>query len=122
MPQTLYDLDIWQEGYELVLEVYEIADTFPSAERFGLVDQLKRSANAVIAIIAESQGRYTYADKIRVLYQSRGELFETRSHLRVTHGLGYLPKERFKSLDQSYERLLIRLNAYIKHLARNRIS
>lgn len=75
MPQTLYDLDIWQEGYELVLEVYEIADTFPSAERFGLADQLKRSANAVIAIIAESQSRYTYADKIRVLHQSRGELF-----------------------------------------------
>lgn len=116
MPPSFYDLEIWKNGYELVLKIYKITHGFPISERFGLIDQIRRSANSIIANIAESQGRYTYNDKIRVLYQSRAEVFETRSHLKVAHGLGYLTKEEFETLDQNYESLLISLNAYIKHL------
>ncbi|MFH0829004.1 MAG: four helix bundle protein [Candidatus Kerfeldbacteria bacterium] len=120
MPQSFYQLDIWKNGYTLVLNVYRITERFPTSERYGLIDQLRRSANAIIANIAESQGRHSFNDKIRVLYQSRGEVFETRSHLKVAEGLGYLPEEEFNSFDHEYEGLLIGLNAYIKYLAKAR--
>ncbi|MEK7637161.1 MAG: four helix bundle protein [Patescibacteria group bacterium] len=122
MAQSFYELDIWKNGYKLVLKVYRATERFPTSERYGLIDQLRRSANAVIANIAESQGRYSYSDKIRVLYQSRGEIFETRSHLQVAHGLGYFPAEEFKKLDQAYEGLLVGLNTYIKYLAKARTT
>ncbi len=120
MPQSFHELTIWKNGNKLVLQVYEATRHFPKSEQFGLTDQLKRSANSIIANIAESQGRYTYSDKIRVQYQSRGEIFETRSHLHVAHGLGYLTDVSFNKLDQAYESLLIQLNAYIKHLMQAR--
>ena len=47
---------------------------------------MKDSANLVISNIAEAYGRYYFADKARVLYTSRGECEETRSHLRVALG------------------------------------
>ncbi len=100
--------------------MYDVTQNFPTSERYGLIDQLKRSANSIIANIAESQGRYSYNDKIRVLYQSRGEIFETRSHLKVAHGLGYLPDEEFKKLDKDYEGLVIGLNTYIQYLSKSR--
>ena len=120
MPQSFRELDIWKNGYELVLQVYKATEHFPSSERFGLIDQIRRSANSIIANIAESQGRYSYNDRIRVLYQSRGEIFETRSHLKVANGLGYLPEKEFNKLDHDYEGLLIGLNLYIKYLAKSR--
>ena len=120
MPQSLYELEIWKNGYRLALEVYRCSAKFPESERFSLTDQVRRSANSIIANIAESQGRYSYNDKIRVLYQSRGELFETRSHLKIAEGLGYISETVFKKIDQEYENLLIRLNAYIKRLSGSR--
>ncbi len=120
MPQSFSQLEIWKNGYKLVIKVYRVTEKFPSSERFGLFDQLRRSANAIIANIAESQGRYSYNDKIRVLYHSRGEIFETRSHLKVAEGLGFLPTEEFKKLDTAYEGLLIGINSYIKYLSSER--
>jgi four helix bundle protein len=120
MPQSFYSLDIWKTGYDLVLKVYRVTTHFPITEKYGLIDQVRRSSNAVIALIAESQGRHSYKDKIRVLYQSRGEVFETRSHLKVAAGLGYITKNECIDLDRSYEHLLISLNSYIKYLVNAR--
>lgn len=120
MPQSFYKLNIWENGYSLVLKIYQIVERFPVSEKYGLTDQLKRSANSIIANIAESQGRHSYNDKIRVLYQSRGELFETRSHLKVAQGLSYLSEDEFNRLDHQYEGLLVGLNKYINYLAKAR--
>ena len=116
MPQSFYQLDIWKSGYTLVMNVYEVTSHFPVTEKYGLIDQLRRSTNSIIANIAESQGRFTYNDRIRVLYQARGEVFETRSHLKVAEGLGFLSEKTFRALDGDYENLLVKINAYIKYL------
>ena len=86
MTKAFYELRIWQKGYELLMEIYRITSTFPKKEQYGLTSQLRNSANSVIANIAEGHGRYYFADKVRVLYTARGEVEETRSHLRVALG------------------------------------
>lgn len=116
MGTSYKDLNIWKKGYELVLEIYKLSTKFPSDERFGLIDQLRRSANSVIANIAEAQGRYFYADKCRVLYQARGECFETRSHLNVAFGLGYLDKTLYEKMDMEYEGLEKGISSYINKI------
>lgn len=107
------DLLIWQKAAELVIAIYSVSRTFPKEERFGLTDQIHRSANSVAANIAEAHGRYHFADKIRVLYQARGECFETQSHLGIAYKLGYLSKETFEKVDKDYEGLGVGINAYI---------
>jgi four helix bundle protein len=107
------DLKIWKKGYELLLEVYKLARRFPPEEKFALTSQIKRSANSVIAQIAEAHGRYHFADKCRVLFQSRGECEETQSHLSVALGLGYILKKEFDKLDKEYEGLGVGINYYI---------
>jgi four helix bundle protein len=112
------ELKIWQKGFELLMRIYKITATYPKIERYGLVDQTNRSANAVIASIAEAHGRYYYKDKSRVLYISRGECAETQSHLSVALGLEYISMKEFNELNVEYEGLGVGINAYISSLNR----
>ncbi|MBI4834447.1 MAG: four helix bundle protein [Planctomycetes bacterium] len=116
MAGSFYDLKIWQNGYDLLMNVYDITSRFPKEELYSLTTQLRNSANSVIANIAESHGRYYFADKIRVLYTARGEAEETRSHLRVALGRKYIPEETFSRMDKSYEGLGKGISSYIKSL------
>ena len=118
MAGGFYELNIWKKGYALLMEIYKITATFPKEEKYGLVSQMRDSANSVIANIAEAHGRYYYADKARVLYTARGECVETRSHLRVAFGLKYVGKSEFHHLDEEYEGLSKGISSYIRSLKR----
>jgi len=109
-------LNIWKKGYALLMEIYKITKTFPKEEKYGLSAQMRDSANSVISNIAEAHGRYYFADKARVLYISRGECEETRSHLRAALGLKYIEKEAFTYLDEEYEGLSKGISSYIRSL------
>jgi len=120
MGESFKDLKIWQRGYELLMKVYELTNKYPAEERYGLVLDTKKSANSVIANIAESHGRYFFADKIRVLYIARGEVEEVRSHLMVGFGRKYLSKEDFEFLDKEYEGLGVGINFYIQEMEKQK--
>ena len=119
MPKGFYDLNIWKKGYALLMEIYKITAAFPQEEKYGLSSQMRDAANSVIANIAEAHGRYYFADKARVLYTSRGECEETRSHLRVALGLKYIDKKTFVYLDEEYEGLSKGISTYIRFLKRS---
>lgn len=94
MGMSFRDLNIWKKGYTLALRVYQVSSSFPADERHGLTNQVRRSANSVIANIAESFGRFHYADR----------------------GLGYIRETDFVFLDKEYEGLGVGINAYISSL------
>ena len=117
MAISFRDLRIWQKGFKLLNEVYEVTKKFPDEEKFCITQQIRKSANLIIANIAEAHGRFYYKDKIRVIYISRGELEETRSHLLVAKGLGYVSDEKWEYSKKEYEGLLIVINEYIGALS-----
>ncbi len=114
------DLKIWRKGFELLLLVYKVTAKYPPEEKYNLTSQTRSSANSVIAQIAEAFGRFSFADKVRVLYQSRGEEEETRSHLIVADALGYLEDNDFKFLDSEYRGLGAGINSYINSLSKHK--
>ena len=114
------DLKIWSKGLELLKKIYQLTKKFPSEEKYALKDQIDRSAISIIALIAEAHGRFHYADKVRVLYQARGECEETQSHLSVAFELKYITKDEFEKLDKEYEGLGVGINAYINSLKKGK--
>lgn len=68
------------------------------------------------ANIAESHGRFHFADKVRVLYIARGEIEEIQSHLMVSESRGLIHEEQAKDLINKYENLKMKLNKYISTL------
>ncbi|PIS42981.1 MAG: four helix bundle protein [Candidatus Kerfeldbacteria bacterium CG08_land_8_20_14_0_20_40_16] len=120
MPNSFQDLNIWKKGYDLLKKVYQLTEKYPKDEKYLLVQDTRRSANSIIANIAESHGRYFFADKIRVLYIARGEAEETRSHLKVAEGLHYVTEEEFLNIDKEYEWLTMGISKYINYLSQNK--
>lgn len=104
---------MWQEAYKLQKEVFDITKKFPPDEKYGLKSQLNNSSNSIMANLAEEHGRYHYADKVRVLYITRGELEETQSHLICSVSRGYVLNQDCAALVSRYEQLKKRLNGRI---------
>ncbi len=109
-------LKIWQEGHRLMLAVYRATSSFPKSEVYGLVSQIRSSALSVPSNIAESEGRFHYADSIKFVLNARGSAFEVRSQLRAARDLSYLNNEDFEMLDEDYASLIKSINSYIKYL------
>ena len=55
--ESYEDLIVYQEGYQLVLEVYKITRNLPPEERRELGYQVRRAAVSIPANIAEGYGR-----------------------------------------------------------------
>ena len=91
-------LRVWQRAHVLTLDVYKTTSTFPSSERYGLTDQLRRSAASVPANLAEGVGRNTQPELARFCRISMGSLNELEYHLLLSHDLGLLASADHEAL------------------------
>jgi four helix bundle protein len=89
------DLRVWKQAHELTLLIYKLSETFPRSERFGIISQIRRSASAVPANIAEGFGRRTTRELLRCMQIARGELEETRYFLILARDLGHVQSAEF---------------------------
>ena len=110
------DLDVYQNGLQTGLRVFELSKHFPNDERFALTDQIRRSSRSVCANIAEAwrKRRYTAAF-ISKLSDSEGEAAETQVHIEFAFRHGYISDAEFQAIDNAYERVLGQLVRMIDH-------
>ena len=90
MGRTYRDLIAWQKAMKFVTEIYEITRSFPSEERYGITNQLRRAAVSVPSNIAEGQARFSHKEFHHFLSQARGSLVEIETQLLIARNLEYL--------------------------------
>ena len=88
--KSFEDLNVWQAGKELTVDIYEMTKDFPKEEAYGITSQIKRAVLSVPAIIAEGFGRYHYLDKAKFYLNAKGSLYELKSHLLIARDLGFV--------------------------------
>jgi four helix bundle protein len=86
--QRFTELRVWQRSHALALDVYRITATFPEAERFGIISQVRRAAVSIASNIAEGAKRQSRREYVRFLNVAEGSLAETESLLRLSLDLG----------------------------------
>jgi four helix bundle protein len=91
--QNFRKLKVYIVAKELVKQVYHLVQRFPSEERYGLADQLRRSVISVPSNVAEGLGRATDKDKGHFMQIAYGSLMETYSQLQVAVDLGYISED-----------------------------
>jgi len=69
-------LDVWQEAIQFADLVYEVTGNFPSEERFGLTNQMRRAAVSISSNLAEGSSRVSRIDFARFVEIETGSLFE----------------------------------------------
>ncbi len=105
MPVRSYrELIAWQKAMELVKLVYDLTDSFPFEERFGLTIQMRRAVVSVASNIAEGQGRNSTKEFIHHLSIAYGSLMETETQTLIAEMRAYVTgNESNIVLDKSAE-------------------
>jgi len=91
-------LSIWIKSMSLVTKVYELTNTFPSHERFGLMSQMQRAAVSVPTNIAEGSAKTSNKDFARFLEISVGSLLELETELAIALNLKYIDSMIFENI------------------------
>jgi four helix bundle protein len=96
--ETFEDLRVWQQGIELVKQIYLITKEGNISKDFGLRDQLRRAAVSVPTNVAEGFERHSRKEYVNFLNIAKGSAGEVRSLLRVALEVGYLDKNTYLRL------------------------
>src|SRR5687768_18037474 len=98
--QDFRKLTVWTKAHAFVLNIYAATRAFPSAERFGLTAQLRRSAASIATNLAEGCGRSTTGSLDAFVQIATGSACETDYQLLLARDLGYLSSEAFTGLSR----------------------
>jgi four helix bundle protein len=97
------DLEVWQKAMRLVKRIYQVTQKFPSDERSGLTNQLRRAAVSVPSNLAEGHARFGAGEFSRFISITMGSVAELETQILLSNDLGYinsvLAKELLAELD-----------------------
>jgi len=82
-------LEVWQKAIAFADLVYRLTRDFPTDERFGLTNQLRRAATSISSNIAEGSARPP-ADFAKFLGYATGSLYEVITQATVARNQGFL--------------------------------
>jgi four helix bundle protein len=111
MRQRPYErLIAWQEAHALCKAVYDITKQFPSAERFGIVSQMRRSSYGIPMNVAEGNGRRSKKEKVHFIDIAIGSLEELHYQYLLAHELEYVTQGQVVEADDRIQRVGYLLN------------
>lgn len=109
-------LNVFQKSHKLVLNIYNVVESFPSHEKYRLVDQLVRASYSVPSNIVEGNSKNTTKDYLNFLYMSRGSIHELKYFILLSKDLSYINQEVYQSLSLDCDTIAKMLNGLINSL------
>jgi four helix bundle protein len=91
-------LEVWHKAIDFADLVYTLTRKFPSDERFGLTNQMRRAAVSISSNIAEGSSRSSRPDYSRFIEIATGSVFEVVSQATIGARQGWLLNDEYRSL------------------------
>ncbi|MDO8136519.1 MAG: four helix bundle protein [Candidatus Brocadiales bacterium] len=114
--KSFKDLEIWKRSIGLVKEIYQISETFPKAELYGLTNQLRRAAISIPSNIAEGHTRRHTKEFRQFLYVALGSLAEVETLLTLAVELKCVHQDKILPPQREIEELGKMINALLAKL------
>ena len=112
-------LETWQKASALADDVYRITRSFPSDERFGLTNQMRRAAVSISSNIADGASRSSRTTYARFVEIATGSVFEVVSQSCISRDQGFLALEDFEKIYAAAEELSRMLSGLRSYLMAN---
>src|SRR5438477_7577104 len=97
--QSFQELEVYREAFRFQQEVFKMTKRLPPQERFSLTDQIRRSARAIGANLAESWAKRRYpAHFLSKLTDADGELQETLHWLASIAACSYIDESEIQKI------------------------
>lgn len=112
-------LKIWEQGIEIVNDIYLLSQKLPSDERFGLRSQITRAAVSIPSNIAEGSSRNSQIEFKRFLEIAMGSLFEVETQLIIIKNLNLVKEKELINVLELIENQGKMMNSLINKLKSN---
>jgi four helix bundle protein len=112
------ELEVFKLSHSLVLNVYKLTENFPPEERFGLIQQMRRSAYSIPMNLIEGSNRLSTKEYRRFVGIAKGSAGEISYQVILAKDLGYVPEEVYSELKNKYEIVIKMLSNLAKSLAK----
>lgn len=97
---------------DLAKEIYGLTKKFPEEERFGLINQIRRSSVSVCSNLAEGSSRSTNKDRVYFITIAYGSLMELLNQLILSYDFGFISENQYKDLRDNVEVISQRISRY----------
>ena len=111
-------IQAWKLADDLTVAIYQLTQSFPREELYGLTSQLRRAASSVPANIVEGSARETQKDYLHFLHIARASLSEAQYFLHLASRLNYLTPIASSQLQQQAKQVFARLHGLTQAVAR----
>ena len=108
-------LEVWRKSVTFAGLVYRLTKGFPSDERFGLTNQIRRAATSISSNIAEGSARPP-ADYAKFLGYASGSLYEVVTQAIIARNEGHLPTADYEQIYHDAEEISRMLSGLRKSL------
>jgi len=119
MDYTLEKLEVYNLAEDFSDRIWKIVQCWKIFEKDTVGKQMTKAADSISANIAEGYGRYYYKESKQFYFYGRGSILETKSWLSKCNRRGIIPIEESEELINYAEKILFKLNAYIKFVAKS---
>ena len=111
-------LEIWQLAVTFAGKIYEVTESFPRDEIFGIVSQLRRAAVSISLNIAEGSGRSSRKDFGHFLDIAIGSVFEVVSAVAIARNRGIVDEDHYKGIYANAEILAKKISTFRRSILR----
>ena len=119
MKYSFEKLEVWHDSRKLTKIIYSITKGFPDDEKFGITNQIRRSAVSVSSNIVEGSYRISGKDKSNFMTIAYSSLMEFLDQTIVSLDLKYINEAQYDEIRNQIEKVsnkLSTLTNYFKSL------
>ncbi len=110
------DLIVYRKSFDSAMKVFELSTSFPRAETYSLIDQMRRSSRSVSANIAEAWRKRRYERSFcSKLSDAEAEAAETQVWIQFAVRCGYLANADGSQLYAQYNEVIAILVSMINN-------
>jgi len=108
------ELRVFENAMEAAMKIFELTKTYPSEEKYSMVDQMRRSSRSVCSNIGEAWRKRRYkAAFIAKLNDAESEACETQVWVEFSRRCNYLEDTICEEMDTVYDRIMGQLVSMI---------
>ena len=116
MKGSFRELVVYQKAFALAMKIFEITKDFPSAEKYELTDQIRRSSRAVCRAIGEGYRKRQYPKHFSSkISDADMENTETQVSLDFAETCKYISHELYLELINNSEEVGKMLNHMVEN-------
>ena len=114
MKHDFHELKAWAKAMDFVTQIYQLTQTFPKEELYGLTSQPRRATTSIALNIAEGSGASSNAEFIRFLEMARRSVYAVITALEIALRLKYCKQPQVSRLTDEANEIAAMLTGLIK--------